>query len=74
MAKSCKEKAETKAPKRGRGRPSTYSQELVEEICLPISEGFSVRKICERDGMPGRRTIYRWIAKYDEFRRPYQAS
>jgi len=76
MAKSRKKKdTKSEAPKRGRGRPSTYSQELVEEICLLISEGLSVRKICEeREGMPERRTIYRWIAKHDEFRRLYQAS
>jgi transposase-like protein len=64
-------KEETKATKRGRGRPSTYSQDLVEEICLLISEDLSVRKICERQGLPERRTIYRWLAQHDEFRHQY---
>jgi len=69
MRKAGKQAA--KAPKRPRGRPSLYSDELAERICDLLSVGHSLRKICERKGMPERRTVLRWLAQHDEFRHQY---
>jgi len=53
------------------GRPTLYSDELIDEICERISDGESITDICAEDGMPKRTTIFRWLAKYDEFRNLY---
>lgn len=53
------------------GRATTFTQELADEICSRISEGESLRKICEDPQMPGRRTVFDWLAKNDDFRDDY---
>lgn len=53
------------------GRPSDYSEELGKEICMLIAEGLSVRRICEIEGMPAKRTIFRWLFEHEEFRHHY---
>ena len=59
---------------RKRGRPSTYSYETVEVICERLAYGESLRQICCDKTMPGRRTIFQWLAKYPEFARLYTAA
>jgi transposase-like protein len=54
-----------------RGRPSTYTPEVAAEICARISSGDSVRTICADEGMPEARTIFRWLANYEDFRHQY---
>lgn len=49
------------------GRPSLYSDELAETICDLLIEGLSMVKICERDDMPNRRTVLRWMESNDAF-------
>lgn len=51
-----------------RGRPSTYTPEIADEICARIAEGESVRAICASEGMPGRRTVLDWLTRHEEFR------
>jgi hypothetical protein len=58
-------------PRRGRGRPSAWSLELGRAICALIADGFSLRAICERPGMPDRRTVFRWLASREEFCHQY---
>jgi hypothetical protein len=58
-------------PKRPSGRPSGYSQELADRICLLISEGKSLRAICERDDMPSRRAVFTWLMRHDDFASRY---
>ena len=53
------------------GRPSKYSDELVSEICRRLSEGESLRKICERDDMPARSTVNKWLARNKAFADQY---
>jgi hypothetical protein len=72
MAK--RKKTETKAPKRGPGRPSDYTIEFAERFCDQVAEGVSVRQICSQSGMPDRRTIYKWLARHEEFRRLHDAA
>lgn len=43
------------------GRPSLYTEELVEEICERLADGEPLRHICRDDHMPSWRTIYRWL-------------
>lgn len=58
----------TKPTGRPNGRPSIYSDELVEEICDRIANGESVRTICLDEHMPGRRTIDDWLDTKPAFR------
>ncbi len=58
-------------PRRGRGRPSAWSLELGKAICGLIAEGLSLRAICERPGMPDRRTVFRWLTSQEEFCHQY---
>lgn len=44
------------------GRPSSFTQQVAEIICVRIAEGESLREICKDDDMPTRMTIYRWLA------------
>lgn len=48
-----------------------YSPEIVDIICNRIAEGQSVREIGRTAGMPAASTIFRWLAKYEDFRAKY---
>jgi len=49
------------------GRPSLYSEELVETICDRIAGGEALVNICKDEGMPSRLTVLKWLNKYEEF-------
>lgn len=66
MAKK-KEGKPADKPKAKLGRPSLFSQELVDKICDLISQGVTLSDICREDGMPERRTVYDWINANDDF-------
>ncbi len=56
------------------GRPSDFTQEIVDIICERIANGASLRKVCkEDDALPDRATVLRWLAKeeHDAFRGQY---
>jgi hypothetical protein len=53
------------------GRPSTFSENMADVICLDIMAGKSLREICAREGMPATATVYKWLGQYDEFRDSY---
>lgn len=53
------------------GRPTIFSQDLADTICLLISEGCSVREIGEMAGLPGTTTIFRWLVSKPLFREQY---
>lgn len=53
------------------GRPSDYSQEIVDAICERLGTGESLRAICNDDGMPNKATVFRWLAQHAEFRDQY---
>jgi hypothetical protein len=53
----------------GRRRPyAVYSAQVARTICDRLVEGESLRAICSDAGMPGRATVFRWIARHKEFR------
>jgi hypothetical protein len=61
----------TKKTGRKRGRPSTYSVEVMEVICERLVYGESLRQICLDETMPGRRTVFQWLEKHPEFASMY---
>lgn len=43
------------------GRPTTYTKDLGKEICLRLSEGESLRTICQGENMPVISTVMLWV-------------
>ncbi len=42
------------------GRPSTYSQEIGDEVCRRLAGGESLRAICRDEGMPACSAVRQW--------------
>jgi len=59
------------APKNSRGRPSIYSKDLVDRICIRLSLGESVRSICKDPEMPSQALIYQWLYRHPDFLEQY---
>ena len=56
-------------PTRGRrSNHAVYSAEVARTICDRLVDGQSLRAICSDAGMPGKATVFRWIARHKEFR------
>ncbi|MGK3363392.1 ubiquitin carboxyl-hydrolase [Citrobacter portucalensis] len=53
------------------GRPSDYLPEVAADICSLLADGESLRKVCERPGIPNKSTVFRWLAEHVEFRDQY---
>jgi len=53
--------------KQGRGRPSEFSDALASAICVRLSEGESLVRICEDRAMPARRTVLKWMSTDTNF-------
>jgi hypothetical protein len=45
------------------GRPSTYTEEIAEEILARLAQGESLRFICKDEHMPERRTVAGWAVR-----------
>lgn len=52
-------------------RPSKYTNRLADEICERLSDGESLRSICESESMPARSTVFRWLAGNKAFQDQY---
>lgn len=48
------------------GRPSKYSQAVVESICEQLATGVPMAQICRQDGMPAYRTVKDWMDEDSE--------
>lgn len=57
--------------KKPMGRPSDYSPEIAQVICLRLAEGESLRSVCSDEAMPAKTTVLRWIARHPDFRVQY---
>ena len=57
--------------KRKVGRPSKYSEELIDAICRKVSEGQALLHVCEEEGFPTQTTVFRWLNEKEEFREKY---
>ena len=55
-------------------RPTTFTNDVADEICEQIAEGLSLRSICRKDKQPGLRTIMRWLREKPEFRQQYASA
>ena len=55
-----KKKPEQTTTKRGRGRPSRFTDALATEICERLSKGEPLAAICRDRGMPNVRTVSHW--------------
>jgi hypothetical protein len=53
------------------GRPSTYSNELSDEILSRIACGESMRSITRCENMPCMATVFKWLREKDEFSQQY---
>ncbi|OBW92992.1 terminase small subunit [Gallibacterium salpingitidis] len=49
------------------GRPSSFVQEVADDICMLLAQGESLRKICTRPGMPTRQTVFNWLNENQKF-------
>lgn len=49
------------------GRPSLYSLEMAENICILISEGNPLTSICKHSSLPTLSTVFKWLAEHLEF-------
>ena len=59
------------APKKKMGRPSIYSQDLADEICVRLSSGESLRSICRDEHMPAQSQVYVWLNAKKDFADQY---
>lgn len=62
---------EVAAPKKKIGRPTIYSQDLIDRICIRLGSGESLRSICRDDDMPAQSLIYLWLNRHPEFLEQY---
>lgn len=53
------------------GRPSSYTTEIADFLCMRIADGESLRKICFDEDMPSQSMVFRWLASNEEFREKY---
>lgn len=56
------------------GRPSRYTAELADEICIAILEGDKgIARLCkENKHWPSKKTIFNWLKKNKEFQGKYK--
>jgi len=47
----------------GRGRPSTYSEEIAKVICDRLAKGETLKAICRDEDMPADSTVRQWAAE-----------
>lgn len=54
------------------GRPSTYTDEIAEEICEAIATGGALYKLCEaNEHWPAERTVFQWLEARPTFAQNY---
>lgn len=53
------------------GRPTKYSEEMAISFLGLIAEGYSVVQACDREDMPCKATIFKWLAEIKGFSDKY---
>jgi hypothetical protein len=48
-------------------RPTIKTPELIEQICLLVAQGRSIKSIGEEEGMPDAKSIWTWLNRDEEF-------
>jgi len=54
-----------------RGRPTIFTKQIADVICMRIADGESLREIVKTDGLPDRTTVYDWLLRNEEFAHQY---
>lgn len=49
------------------GRPSTFTQEIADQICAELANGKSMRAVCAAEEMPDKVTVFRWLRTIPSF-------
>lgn len=62
---------ESAPQKKKMGRPTIYSEDLADELCVKLSLGQSLRSICWEEGMPCQAVVYQWLQKFPDFVEKY---
>jgi hypothetical protein len=52
-------------------RPSDYTEDTAQAICMRIAEGESLRMVCRDEAMPDKSTVLRWLGRHEKFRAQY---
>jgi hypothetical protein len=55
-------------------RASGFTQAIGDAICERLSDGESLRSICDSEDMPNKATVFRWLAADEAFRDQYAAA
>jgi hypothetical protein len=53
------------------GRPSTYSDEIADEICQRLAGGESILQMCKDDHIPPKSVIFQWLLREPRFQDNY---
>lgn len=53
------------------GRPSSYTQDIADEICAGLAIGQSIRTVLIPDHLPSVATFFRWLRERDDLREQY---
>lgn len=56
------------------GAPTSYTQDVADEIVRQLSEGVPLASICRAEGMPAVRTVSDWRKAHPEFGELYAAA
>lgn len=51
---------------------TTYSTDLAAQFCAALADGGTIRKVCKKEGMPSKATVFRWLRDHPEFARMYE--
>lgn len=53
------------------GRPTTFTQEIADELCAELSQGKSLRTACQGENMPSVKTVFNWFRSHPDFLQQY---
>lgn len=53
------------------GRPTLYNDDLTTIICVRMSSGMSLNKICKAEDMPHISSVFEWLIRHPEFADKY---
>lgn len=51
------------------GRPTDYCQDVGDDICTKLADGWSLVEICKAAHMPARSTVHGWLLKADLYQK-----
>lgn len=51
-----------------------YTPALADRLLAEMTDGLSLKTICEQDGMPSRVTVYAWLRLHEDFAARYDVA